>query len=181
VCHVPEIRCVGVRSAGNSKFKGGDKVWIADATVRDLGNGQYAVSWSNTQVGLSHTLPLSLSLPLSLTHSHSLAHTLTHTLIPGPREWPVCCFVVQHPGGTLSLSHTHSHTRSLSLSLTHTHALAHTHSHTLTHALSHYDTLALSPCRDLGNGQYAVSWSNTQVRVQGHLAHKKHPPRRTLQ
>ncbi|KAJ1489322.1 hypothetical protein T484DRAFT_1780460 [Baffinella frigidus] len=39
-------------SAGNAKFKGGDKVWIADATVRDLGNGQYAVSWSNTLVGL---------------------------------------------------------------------------------------------------------------------------------
>lgn len=46
-----DFQIVGYDGAGNQKQTGGDDITVADATVTDLGNGTYNVTWVRTSVG----------------------------------------------------------------------------------------------------------------------------------
>jgi hypothetical protein len=46
-----EFVIVGFDGAGNQKQNGGDEITVADATVKDNGDGTYKVTWMRTAVG----------------------------------------------------------------------------------------------------------------------------------
>ena len=46
-----EFVIVGFDGAGNQKQSGGDEITVADATVKDNGDGTYKVTWMRTAVG----------------------------------------------------------------------------------------------------------------------------------
>jgi len=46
-----DFKLISYDSAGNRKTKGGDSITVEGATVMDMGNGNYNITWSQNQVG----------------------------------------------------------------------------------------------------------------------------------
>ncbi len=46
-----EFKIICHDGAGNQKCSGGDSITVADATVTDMDNGTYNVTWARTAVG----------------------------------------------------------------------------------------------------------------------------------
>ena len=120
-------------------------------------------------LSLSLALSLLFCLSLSLSYTLNLAISLSHLFTHIPAQTHTRALSL-----SLSLSRSLSLALSLSLSLFRTHSLTLTHSHT--HSLSLQEVEKY--LNEFGVRAFIIE---QLAEVQGYLAHKKHPPRRTLQ